>query len=196
MLQLNQPQKSTITRDFKYELPDYLAKDLKEGEKCFFKTKAKPLSDCTVAMKPVYEQLVATTKMTTLHLNRRLDAITGSQKDAFDIDNKVVADAFSAFAGDDTKALQKFMRSLTMACFEKCIESWGTNIHDNSIKGPMEPTLENLEQLVMLAYPDSGLPDVPELAKLFSDLRNDAFQGEAKEIDAIDEANKADLKNS
>jgi hypothetical protein len=192
MLQLNsrvQGASSTIARSFEYELPAFLAKD---GKKCFLKIEVKPLSECSALMVPALEPIANEFKATTTAMNKRLDKATAGTADPDNMDDPIVADAYLNLASSDTRIQQRFSRAAMLACFENCVLSWSSNIESEG--EIIEPTAENFGELVLLAYPESGLPAVGELTLAFSKMRDDILQGQPGEAEAMHEEQDATVK--
>ena len=186
MLELNQAKTlSSAPRSLSYDLPSFLAN---EGD-CYISIDAKSHADTAVPIKNSIEQLMMGVKARTEHLNRRLGKVNGS---AFVGET---AKAYSEFAVDDLKAQQWFYRATLMACYDNCITAWSTNIWDNISGSEIEPTRDNFEALVNLAYPDGGISDVPDLLNVFERMRTELLDTSGDEAEAVAEVQRQDEKN-
>ena len=82
--------------------------------------------------------------------------------------------------------MRKTNLDVTDLSFEHCIDSWETNIQDSGKS--LEVTRENF--LALSEFPH------PEIAKLFTQIRDDLTDFAKWQSEADDEMAEADIKNS
>lgn len=184
MIELNQRKTSTVSRPFEYKLPSFLAKN---GD-CYFKVSAMSHEECSARMKPVYEDLVNTLKSRELFLKTRLDRETAAAR-SDDMDNDKATAPYDRFQMDSTIAQQRFLRGLTMGCFDNCFESWDTNIYDKATKDDLLVLRESFEELARMAYPDKAFAKSKDILTLFEDMRADIL-----DLDGLQEKASKDVQ--